>query len=127
VEEVYVSGYEHPIEHYGQFYLEAGDAARAQAVREAAMATARQFIGETAAYGFMVYNLGCFYVKIGRAGRSLPALGEALARVPRLRAWIRDDPERAALHAAPAFQALVADAGEGGTANDERHQRMAEA
>jgi hypothetical protein len=82
VEEVYVSGYEHPIEHYGQFYLEAGDAARAQAVREAAMATARQFIGETAAYGFMVYNLGCFYVKIGRAGRSLPALGEALARVP---------------------------------------------
>ncbi len=61
----------------------------------------------------------------GPADRS-PRLGRRWPGCP-LRAWIRDDPERAALHAAPAFQALVADAGEGGTANDERHQRMAEA
>src|SRR5687768_5238219 len=42
-----VSGYEHPAEHYGQFYLKSGDVARASAVRQEAVDTARRFIGET--------------------------------------------------------------------------------
>jgi hypothetical protein len=59
------------------------------------------------------YKLGCFYARIGRPGQALVALREALDRLPRLRAWIPDDPDLQALHADPGYQALVADAAAG--------------
>ena len=111
--EAFVSGYDHPAEHYQQFYRDTGDVARAGAVYQEAVETARRLIGETTPYGFMVYKLGCFYAGIGQRDRALPLLREALARVPRLREWSQEDPELGALHADPAFQALIADAAEG--------------
>jgi tetratricopeptide (TPR) repeat protein len=109
-----VSGYEHPAEHYAQFYVEAGDVARASAVRQQVVDTARRFIGETEEYGYIVYNLACFYAQTGQPGLALGALREAFASAPSLREGSLEDPELASLHDDPAFQALVADA-EGGT------------
>jgi tetratricopeptide (TPR) repeat protein len=104
-----VSGYEHPTEHYAQFYLETGDAARAQMVREEAIETARRFIGDTEAFGYMVYNLGCFYANIGRPALAVAAIRESFANAPELREGIREDPELVPLHNDHAFLALVAD------------------
>lgn len=112
--EAFVSGYEHPVEHYGQFYLERGDVARARAVRQEAVETARRFMGETEAYGFMVYNLGRFNANIGQPDLALAALREALASVPRLREWSREDPELMSLRDDPTFQALVAELADAG-------------
>jgi hypothetical protein len=106
-----VSGYEHPAEHYAQFYLESGDVALARTIREAAIETARRFIGETEEFGYMVYNLGCFYANIGRPGLAIGALRDSFASAPSLREGIRDDPELVSLRGDPAFQALVGDGG----------------
>jgi tetratricopeptide (TPR) repeat protein len=106
----FVSGYDHPVEHFQQFYLEAGDVARAGAVYQEAVETARRLIGETDPYGWMVYKLGCFYASIDQPDRALPLLREGLAREPRLREWMAEDSALAALHADPAFQALLAEA-----------------
>ncbi len=118
---VFVSTYDHPSEHYAQFYLESGNVARASAVREKAINTARRLIGDTQAFGYIVYNLGCFYAQTGQHDLALTTLREAFARVPDLRAGSMKDPELALLHNDPAFQALVAetaDAAEVGTSTD---------
>ena len=108
-----VSGYEHPAEHYAQFYMASGDVERAMAAREQVIGTARRFIGETEEFGFIVYNLGCFYASIGRSDQAVAAFGEAFASAPSLREQSREDPELAPLHDDPAFQALVAEVAEG--------------
>jgi hypothetical protein len=106
-----VSGYEHPAEHYAQYYLESGDVERASIVREGAIETARRFIGDTQEFGYMVYNLGCFYANIGRPGLAVAAIRESFAAAPELREGIREDPELESLHDDPGFQELLADAG----------------
>lgn len=116
-----VSGYEHPAEHYAQFYLETGNVERAKSVREEAIETACRFIGETEEFGYMVYNLGCFYANIGQPNLALAAIRASFASAPSLREGIREDPELVSLRDDPAFQALVAetvDATGGGTSND---------
>lgn len=105
-----VSGYEHPVEHYAQFYLETGDVARAGVVRQELVETARRFIGDTEAFSFIVYNLGCFYAQTGQSGLALAAIRESFANAPSLREESREDPELVLLHDDPVFQALVAEA-----------------
>jgi tetratricopeptide (TPR) repeat protein len=112
-----VSGYEHPAEHYAQFYLESGDVARASAVRRQVVDTARRFIGETEEYGYIVYNLGCFYAQTGQNDLALAALREAFASAPGLREGSLKDPELVSLRDDPGFQALVSDAEEGSASN----------
>jgi hypothetical protein len=108
----FVSGYEHPAEHYAQFYLESGDVASAGTVRKEAVETARLFIGDREQFGYMIYNLGCFYANTGQPDLAIAALRESLAGVPELRGSIREDPELAALRDEPAFRALVAEVAE---------------
>lgn len=108
--QAFVSGYDHPSEHYEQFYLEADQVERATAVREEAVGTARRLIAETDPYGWMIYKLGCFYARIGQPAQALPALRAGLAREPRLRIWMAEDAAFAELHADPAFQGLLAEA-----------------
>ena len=104
-----VSGYEHPAEHYAQFYLESGDVARAQVVREGVIETARRIIVDREEFGYMVYNLACFYANIGRPALAIATLRESFASAPELREGIREDPELESLRTDPAFQALVAE------------------
>jgi tetratricopeptide (TPR) repeat protein len=109
-----VSGYEHPAEHYAQFYLESGEVARAGARRRQVVDTARRFIGETEEFGYIIYNLGCFYAQTGRPGLALAALRESFASVPGLREGIREDPELVSLRDDPAFQALASELADAG-------------
>lgn len=104
-----VLGYEHPAEHYAQFYLESGDVARASSVRQGVVDSARRFIGETEEFGYIVYNLGCFYARIGQPDLALAALREAFVSAPNLREAGREDHELVSLRGDPAFQALVAE------------------
>ncbi|MEO5951608.1 MAG: DinB family protein [Chloroflexia bacterium] len=113
--EAYSSIYEHPAEHWAQYYLETGDVKRAQAVRQAAVDTARTLIEVTDPFGFMVYNLGAFYAKTGEPDLAFASIREALERVPRLREWSREDPDLESLRDKPDFQALVADPAEAST------------
>jgi hypothetical protein len=103
----FVSGYEHPAEHYSQFYLESGDVARARKVREEAFATARRLVEDTVTFGYMLYNLGCFYAAIGQSGPAIAALRESFVIVPGLREGILEDSELESLRDDPDFQALV--------------------
>jgi tetratricopeptide (TPR) repeat protein len=104
-----VSAYEHPAEHYAQFYLDSGDVARASTARQQVIDNARRLIGEKGEFGYIVYNLGCFYAQTGQRGLALAALREAFAGAPGLREGAPNDPELAPLHGDPAFQALVAE------------------
>jgi tetratricopeptide (TPR) repeat protein len=116
-----VSGYEHPAEHYAQFYLESGDVEHASAARRQVVDTARRLIGETEEFGYIVYNLGCFYAQTGQPGLAIAAIREAFAGAPSLREGSREDPQLASLHDDPAFQALVSetvDAAEASTSTD---------
>src|SRR5262249_14372267 len=78
----FVSGYEHPAEPYAQYFVETGHVAQASAVRQAAVETAGRFIGETEAYGYMIYNLGVFYAQTGQPGPAVATLRAALAGTP---------------------------------------------
>ncbi|HMA34474.1 MAG TPA: DinB family protein [Chloroflexia bacterium] len=100
-------GYQHPIEHFAQFYQDRGDLARAAAVQQAAVATIAEIFGESEAWSFAIYNLGCFYAKTGQARLALDAVGQALAVNPGLREWAGQDSDLVSLHDDPAFQALV--------------------
>lgn len=115
--EAYITGYEHPSEHWAQYYLDKGDVKRAQAVRQQIVDGARNLVEETDPFGFMVYNLGTFYAKTGEPEKAFSYVSEALERVPRLREWSKEDPDLASLRDNPEFQALVADPAEANAAN----------
>jgi tetratricopeptide (TPR) repeat protein len=110
----FVSGYEHPIEHYSQFYLEWGNVERACAIREAALETARRHIGDKVEFGYMVYNLGCFYALIQQPAPAIAAIRESFAYLPEVRGEVTEDPELAPLREDPMFQAFVAELGNEG-------------
>lgn len=102
-----VSGYEHPAEHYAQFYVDRGAVERARAVREEAVENARRLIGEKEELGYMVYNLGCFYSNIGQPALAIAALRDSFASTPHLREGVLEDPELRSLRDYPDFQALA--------------------
>lgn len=107
--EAFISGFQHPGEHYAQFYIESGDRPRARAVREKHLSTARRVFGGSKMFSFMLYNTACFYVNNEQPDLAIGPLGEALAILPRLREWSKKDPDLAPLRDNPAFQALVSD------------------
>jgi tetratricopeptide (TPR) repeat protein len=113
-----VSGYEHPAEHYAQFYVEQGDVERAGAARKQVVDTARRLIGEREEFGYIVYNLACFYAQTGQTGPALAALREAFACTPSLRGETREDDQLLSLHDEIAFQRLVEHSPEMGTPNE---------
>jgi tetratricopeptide (TPR) repeat protein len=105
----FVSGYEHPAEHYAQFYLEWGNVERARAIRESALETARRHIGDKEEFGYMVYNLGCFYALIQQPAPAIAAIRESFTYLPEMRGEVAEDPELAPLRDDPTFQAFVAE------------------
>ncbi|MGI8586947.1 MAG: tetratricopeptide repeat protein [Chloroflexia bacterium] len=99
--------YEHPNEHFAQFYLAEGDPERAAAVYEAAPPIVARIFGESEAYSHAVYNLGCFYARSGQPGPALDAVRRALTINPDLREWAGTDVDLVPLHDNPELKALV--------------------
>jgi tetratricopeptide (TPR) repeat protein len=102
--------YEHPAEHWAEIYLSRHELERAVELRQTVAATVRElFAHDPTLYGYVIYNLGGFYARMGRSEQALDAIREALAANPTLRAWVRQDTELDSLRALPAFQALPQD------------------
>jgi hypothetical protein len=106
---VFVDGYEHLFEHFGQFYLERGDVARATSWRLAAIEPARPLVGDTEAFGYLLYNLGCFYAETGQPGPAVAAIRASFASVPDMRKEVAEEPALVPIHNEPAFQELLAE------------------
>jgi hypothetical protein len=87
-------------------------------VRKRVVDTARRLVGEREEFGYIVYNLACFYAQTGQTDLALAALREAFASAPSLRGESREDDQLSSLHDDPAFQAVVANGAEAGTLND---------
>jgi tetratricopeptide (TPR) repeat protein len=99
--------YDHPAEHWANIYLSRDELDRALALREAVVNTVRElFAHDPSAYGYVIYNLGCFYARNGRVEQAIDAIRAALPLIPSLVEWSRKDSDLDALREIPAFQAL---------------------
>jgi tetratricopeptide (TPR) repeat protein len=99
--------YEHPAEHWGDIYVSHNELDRALEVRRAVVTTVGElFAHDPRTFGYVSYNLGCFYARTGRAEQAVDTIREALPLVPALAEHAKQDPDLDALHALPAFQAL---------------------
>jgi tetratricopeptide (TPR) repeat protein len=97
---------EHPAEHYGQFYRERGDTARALARYQATVQVMREIFGASEAYGNALYNLGCYYARAGETEAAIDAVRQALPLNPALVEWSKQDSDLDSLRDLPAFQAI---------------------
>lgn len=98
---------DHPAGHLAQIYRERGDTARAEEQERATVELLRELSGQRwAAYGYALYNLGCFYARRGETEKAIAAVGEALGVVPQLAEWSREDPDLDGLRDLSAFEAL---------------------
>lgn len=59
--------------------------------------------------GVTRYNQACLYALAGSPREAIPALRDALTRVPDLVAWSKEDPDLDSLRAEPAYLALMAE------------------
>jgi tetratricopeptide (TPR) repeat protein len=99
--------YEHPAEHWADVYVSRKELDRALEIREAVVTTAgKLFAHDPATYGYVIYNLGCFYARTGRSDQAVRAIREALTANPSLSKWVRQDTDLDPVRALPAFQAL---------------------
>jgi len=99
--------YEHPAEHWGDIYQSRNEFDRALEIRQVVVATVSElFAHDPTTYGYVIYNLGCFYARNGRSELAIGAIREALPRVPSLVEWSKQDPDLDALREIPEFQAL---------------------
>ena len=105
----FIIGFQDPGEHYEQYYIETGDVDRAFELREKYLAHARRLFGGTRMYGYMLYNTAWLYAKNGKPDQAIGSLRDSLDIVPDIRGWAREDPDLAALHDHPEYQAIVAD------------------
>ena len=97
---------EHPAEHYGQFYRERGNTARALARYQETVQVMRAFFGASEVYGNALYNLGCYYAQAGETDAAIDAVRQSLQLNPALVEWSRQDGDLDSLRHLPAFQAL---------------------
>jgi hypothetical protein len=103
VAEIISNGLEHPVLHYANYYRRHGDLPRAMQLYQASVAAVADWPEQ---YGNARYNLACFYALSGQIELALAELREALQLRPNLIEWSKQDPDLAALHAEPAYQAL---------------------
>jgi tetratricopeptide (TPR) repeat protein len=99
--------YEHPAEHWADIYVSRDELERALEVRQTVVTTVGElFARDSMTYGYVIYNLGCFYARNGRSEQAIDAIREALPLVPSLVEHSKQDPDLDSLCALPAFQAL---------------------
>lgn len=97
----------HPMSHLGQAYIERGDVAYANQMRERE-AQRVAGLGETPYWiGIAGYNLACHYALFGEKQKALEKLEQALSANPDLIDWSQQDSDLTSLHGEAAFRDLI--------------------
>ena len=93
----------HPVTHFAYYYLRHGAVARATEMQEASVAA----VADVPAWlGTARYNRACFFALSGQNEKALQELEAVLRMRPDLIEWSKQDPDLAALHDEPGYQAL---------------------
>ncbi len=100
------NSYEHPLIHLSYFYLENGNAARAQQIQERMAANLRELDHSPGARGAVDYNLACFYALSGEPAKAISLLRGAFAARPDLLEWSKQDTDLDSLRMLPEYEAL---------------------
>ena len=95
--QVVVRGFWHPTGHLGDYHIAHGQPARAIALHQHALATARYLEVPDMAIGMAAYSLACAQAQAGATDEALQTLTVAIALNQDLRAHARKDPDLARL------------------------------
>jgi hypothetical protein len=95
--QVVVRGFWHPTGHLGDYHITHGQPARAIALHQHALATARYLEVPDMAIGMAAYSLACAQAQAGATDEALQTLTVAIALNQDLRAHARKDPDLARL------------------------------
>ena len=112
--QVVVRGFWHPSGHLGAYYVQHGQADRAVAPAEHAVAAADYLAAPPAARGPALYNLACAQAGAGLLDDAALAVSEAVLLNPDVRANALRDSDLAALRANPRLSVLGDSPGSGG-------------
>ena len=105
-----VRGFWHPTGHLGDYHIAHGQPARAIALHQHALATARYLEVPDMALGMAAYSLACAQAGADTAKDAIQTLAEAIALNPDLRANARRDPDLAGLRDSGHLGALLTSA-----------------
>jgi hypothetical protein len=84
---------DHLAAHFASFYVERGDAGRAEAAQRWAYALARDVFSAPAMRADSAYNLGCFFARTGRGEEAVALFKESFDARPALVEHARQDPD----------------------------------
>jgi len=105
--QVIVRGFWHPTGHLGEYYLSHGQADRAVALAEQAMALTASVGAPDQARGMASYNLACARAGAGQLDDAATAVAEAIALNPDVAANAARDPDLASLRDSGRMTALL--------------------
>ncbi len=89
---IFVNWYDHPAEHWADFYLSRGEIDRALELRRAVAATVKDlFAHDSKLYSFMAYKLGEICANHGRRDEAAAALRDAVEANPSLEEMVRKE------------------------------------
>lgn len=100
------NGCTHPALHLAQAYARRGQADYAASMMEELSAHQAELDDTPQWKGVVRYNLACYYALAGVQARAIERLREALELHPGLADWSQQDPDLAALHGTPEYEAL---------------------
>ena len=106
--QIVVRGFWHPTGHLGDYYLAHAEPARAVALAEHALATARYLGAPDQAAGMAGYNLACAQAKAGRLDEAAATVRETIALNPGLRAKVWTEPDLTSLRDAGLLESVRA-------------------
>jgi tetratricopeptide (TPR) repeat protein len=105
--QVIVRGFWHPAGHLGEYYLSHGQADRAVALAEEAVALTASIGAPDLARGMASYNLACARAGAGLLDEAAAAVAEAIALNPNVAANAARDPDLASLRDSGRMAALL--------------------
>jgi hypothetical protein len=104
---IFVNWYDHPAEHWADFYLRRHEIDRALELRRTVAATVHElFADNPKLYSYMLYKLGGTCARNNRSEEAMSAIREALTVNSSLSERLRQDADLDSLRALPAFQML---------------------
>jgi len=100
------NGYEHPLLHITQLYIERGDLGRALQLQDQQAAGLLSLDDSPQQHGAVRYNQACILALAGQSERALVLLREALALRPDLVEWSKQDSDLISLRNLPEYHAI---------------------